>query len=608
LSWISPTGSQGDWWISGSNAYDKNTTTYALYPPYNVWTTYLILTVQPLTSGKVRFNAYSGSLPDNYIFLEVYKDNVWTEVYSGSFIDNVWEEKTFPTGSVSQARIKFYHSTPEYYQEARVYEFDFWGIVPAFYEGHYSSTDFDTSEEKITAYAEQIIRIFPKLQQYRDQIIKTLPKLLQYGDQLGKVLPKFQEYLDKLIKFEATIPAAYTGYDDQTVKFLINLSDTVDKCIKLLSRFTAYSDELVVTGDYSSDYSDSDFYTYYERFPGQIFRVSPRFTNYLDQTLKVLVQLADYSDKIIQVLPQLQDYVEKQIKVLPRLLSYSDEPILKGSFSAEDYLTTNYDVYRQEVPGQIFKFLPQLQSYVDTIIQFAPMFVNLYQDTTLMMFPRFTQYSDEAILEGAFSPNDYSNNDFDFYYWRTPGQIIKVLPRLQEFYNQTIKFVAEYETFEKLFIITVTRGEYDPLVLLYTLLRDNWSLTGDLSKDNLTFTTGWYDERISLPQLTVMPLIETGVPVETGKRPYYSQFYSLLINIWVRPKQDSGTSIGWAKSAQYRIRKEVERILKEGARLDTGPYEQFLTLRRWRGLDETDKRPVIFRQQLEVVDNFYRKS
>ena len=298
----------------------------------------------------------------------------------------------------------------------------------------------------------------------------------------------------------------------------------------------------------------------------QMSKVLPQLRDQLDQIIKVTSGFL-YSDKVITVTVQLRDYVDKLIKLLPRFTNYDEQ-------------TIQVLIQFAEYSDKVIEFLPKLTKQLDYVFTVYPSLTGIY-DQLLTVKPLFTGLQDFAV---------------------------KFLPRFQTFTEQLVMVCSQYQTFEQLFIITITRGEYDPLILVFQLLRDNWSLTGDLSKDNLTFTTGWYDERISFPQLTIMPLTETGVPVETGKQPYYSQFYSLLINIWVRPKQDSNFSIGWAKNAQYQIRKEVERILKAGARLDAGTYEQFLTLRGWRGLDETDKRPVIFRQQLEVVDNFYRKS
>jgi len=613
--WISPTGHEdpGNVWDGESNAYDDNTNTYSLHGFFDpdTWTDYLILTVDAVGGcNKVRFNVYNSNL---IIKLDIYKDGAWEEVYSGSYTEHTWQEKTFSAGTVSKARMKFYNPDTESWQAA-VYEFDFYGTrIPAFYEGHYTP-DFDTGE--FYAYADQIIKIFPKLQQYKDQVIKTLPRLgvyedsvvqylprlIQYKDQLSKFLPELKEYLDKLIKFEVSAPAPAYQYDDKTIKLLVSLSDLVDKCIQLLPRLTTYSDELVTySGAYSSDYSSSDFDADYEKFPGQIFRLSPRFINYFGQTIKILGRLSGYSDKVVKLLPKVQNYVDKYIKVLPKLLTYSDE-LITGAFSENDYSDTDYDVYR--LPEQLFQFLPKLAESRDQIIKFLA-YLKIPADKDIRFLPRFLGYSDEP-FGGSYYSEDYSEVDFDVYR-KIGGQIFRMLPRLQEFTDQILRFVAEYETFEHLFVITVTRGEYDPLITIYKLLRDNWSLGGDLSKDNLIFGTGWYSDAI-YPQITVTPLRETDTLVESGLSPHYQQNYSILVNIWVRPKQDSNKSLGWSKYANYVIRKEVERILKENARLDTGPYEQFITLRRWRQLDETDTRPVIFRTELEIVDTTYRKS
>ena len=109
--------------------------------------------------------------------------------------------------------------------------------------------------------------------------------------------------------------------------------------------------------------------------------------------------------------------------------------------------------------------------------------------------------------------------------------------------------------------------ELDPVLRLLLLLKNNWNLTGDFTGSNIAFTTRWYDTNIMLPQITITPLGSSEIPLTTGNQPIYRFGDAVGINIWVRPKQDSNTSIGWAKNAVYQLRKEIDRILMTGSRL-----------------------------------------
>jgi len=150
--------------------------------------------------------------------------------------------------------------------------------------------------------------------------------------------------------------------------------------------------------------------------------------------------------------------------------------------------------------------------------------------------------------------------------------------------------------------------ETDPIILTLLLLKNNWSLTGDLTGSSITFTTGWYDTNISTPQVCIRPAGGDFRPLTTGLTPFYQYGDAISVAVYVRPKQDSNTSIGWAKSAMWKMRKEVERIFKAGAELDTGDNEQFTILRGWREVDMLTVRPVVFGLRMEVVDNYFRTA
>ena len=175
-------------------------------------------------------------------------------------------------------------------------------------------------------------------------------------------------------------------------------------------------------------------------------------------------------------------------------------------------------------------------------------------------------------------------------------------------YSATDFDAEDFVALDQLFKFWSWHGEYDPVILTLVLLKNNWSLDGDLTGSQITFTTGWYNSNISFPQICVRPVGGSYRVLTTGGTPRYQYGDVLRVSIHVRPKQDSNTSIGWAKSTMWKLRKEVERILKSGSRLGTGPHEQFVILRGWRERDNLTVRPVLFSAEIEFVDNFFRKS
>lgn len=155
----------------------------------------------------------------------------------------------------------------------------------------------------------------------------------------------------------------------------------------------------------------------------------------------------------------------------------------------------------------------------------------------------------------------------------------------------------------------------DPILNVMLKLKDNWSLTGDLTGSSVKFSTGWYDGAIQLPQVTVTPGTARQRALSTGT-PVYAVSEGIMVNLWVRPKQDSNTSIGWAKNAIYDIRQEVERILLAHANIGVGfttPYisKEYVFLSGWRDLTERNRetgRPIIFRQQCVITDAYHKSD
>ena len=174
----------------------------------------------------------------------------------------------------------------------------------------------------------------------------------------------------------------------------------------------------------------------------------------------------------------------------------------------------------------------------------------------------------------------------------------------------------------------------DPIQNLMLTLKNGWKLTGELAVSGsgtgtVVFSTAWYDTKITFPQVSIRPSPSRQTPLTTGT-PLYQSSENIYINLWVRPKQDSNTSIGWAKNTIFTMRQEVDRILVSGANIVTvdsispfygtsnpytgsAPYswqsKEYILMGSWRDLTETNKdtgRPVIFRQEMIVTDLIFK--
>ena len=158
----------------------------------------------------------------------------------------------------------------------------------------------------------------------------------------------------------------------------------------------------------------------------------------------------------------------------------------------------------------------------------------------------------------------------------------------------------------------------DIILDVMLMLKNNWSLTGDLAGSSLRFDTRLYDENILFPQVVVTPQGgDISPPIDMGSsEATYPDRQILGIDVYVRPKQDSISSLGWAKNAIYEIRKECDRIIQSGSTFDTltndfetsdfdsddftwdtvlSDNDVFLFLRGWERRDDLTKRPPILR-------------
>ncbi len=131
--WVSPIrySDPNAKWEDEINAYDDELSTYAkcyhnIGDP--VWSPYLYLGRGTITSNKIRFFATTDGNYIDLINIDVFKNGAWTSVGTFTFLNKQWEEKSFATGTVSQARIRFRVTTTGVGIYWELYEFDFYKI------------------------------------------------------------------------------------------------------------------------------------------------------------------------------------------------------------------------------------------------------------------------------------------------------------------------------------------------------------------------------------------------------------------------------------------------------------------------------------------------
>ena len=142
----------------------------------------------------------------------------------------------------------------------------------------------------------------------------------------------------------------------------------------------------------------------------------------------------------------------------------------------------------------------------------------------------------------------------------------------------------------------------DPILEVFLLLKNSWSLTGDLTGSSLSWSTGFFDSNIEFPQIVVSQLGgDPSPPLTMGaSNAYYLDSDKMNIGVWVRPLQDNNTSFGWAKNAVFKMRKEVERIARSGSDLgtDADGYERLLYLDSWTKDSMMSTKPVLLHSSI----------
>lgn len=137
-AWVSPTGFEdlGNEWANEENIYDENTGTAAQDSiAQDSWGDYVSLTIEEITSNKLRFYAYYNAASINKIDVDVYLNGAWVDVYEGAYANSTWVEKEFTKGLVTEARVRFYNDATQ--TSCNFYEFDFRSVEPnPFTKGH----------------------------------------------------------------------------------------------------------------------------------------------------------------------------------------------------------------------------------------------------------------------------------------------------------------------------------------------------------------------------------------------------------------------------------------------------------------------------------------
>jgi len=112
-TWVSPTGfsDPDNAWTDEVNAYDGDTATYAYSTvPALSWGSFIYLTIPSTLGNKLRYwvTEFGGLFGQGNIDIDVLKDGVWTDVYTGAYKPyDEWIEESFSQGTVTQIRVRF---------------------------------------------------------------------------------------------------------------------------------------------------------------------------------------------------------------------------------------------------------------------------------------------------------------------------------------------------------------------------------------------------------------------------------------------------------------------------------------------------------------------
>lgn len=157
-------------------------------------------------------------------------------------------------------------------------------------------------------------------------------------------------------------------------------------------------------------------------------------------------------------------------------------------------------------------------------------------------------------------------------------------------------------------------GMTDPLASLYALIKNGWALTdtdldtiGNKKKDSakdIHLTTGWYDDNLQTPQITITPT--SGVAnhqvvggANVGERELYD------IGVWVQIERSTSKGEGYAKTVLHKLNEEVKRIIMANKTL-TDTYD--LGLYDWRWIPEPELEAPVLHYVLTVKIEYFQAT
>ena len=141
----------------------------------------------------------------------------------------------------------------------------------------------------------------------------------------------------------------------------------------------------------------------------------------------------------------------------------------------------------------------------------------------------------------------------------------------------------------------------DPLLTLYAMLSTGWTAGGDLAATK--FTTGWYNEDYTEPQVSITLGSELFKPAELG---YGSILVTATyyVDVWITIEQATAKGPGQAKANKWAAREEVLRLLKANVTGMTGINWAILD-QQAIDLDEPMAVPPVLRWRIPLSVMYY---
>lgn len=151
----------------------------------------------------------------------------------------------------------------------------------------------------------------------------------------------------------------------------------------------------------------------------------------------------------------------------------------------------------------------------------------------------------------------------------------------------------------------------DPTLTFYDLMRNNWNSDNTSISSDPNFSTGWFDQDATNPQVTVTGLDEgaifggvapfSGIQGD-GSGPVQEFSGTVEVNVWSSRELNSSVN---PKKAVHEFAEEVTRIVN--ANTLTATDLRYIGVGTKRFIVDTDAEPAVFRYSLEV-NYVYRRA